>query len=41
MDFYPNTLPKTIKGTTAITDDVLPKLQLTPQQIFQQAGISR
>jgi Uma2 family endonuclease len=39
--FYPNTLPKTIKGTTAITDDVFPELELTPQQIFQQAGISR
>ena len=38
--FYPDTLPKTIKGTTAIADDLFPGLNLTPQQIFQQAGFS-
>ncbi len=37
--FYPDTLPKTIKGTSAIADDLLPELNLTPQQIFQQAGL--
>jgi hypothetical protein len=38
--FYADTLPKTIKGTTAIADDLFPGLELTPQQIFQQAGMS-
>ena len=38
--FYSDTLPKTIKGTTAINDDLFPELNLTPQQIFQQAGFS-
>ena len=37
--FYPDTLPKTIRGTTAIADNLFPELQLTPQQIFQQAGL--
>ena len=36
--FYPDTVPKILKGTTAITDDLLPELNLTPQQIFEQAG---
>ncbi|MBE9166621.1 Uma2 family endonuclease [Pleurocapsales cyanobacterium LEGE 06147] len=36
--FYPNTLPQTIRGTTPIADDLFPELELTPQQIFQQAG---
>ncbi len=37
--FYPDTVPKIVKGTTAITDDLLPELNLTPQEIFQQAGL--
>ena len=37
--FYPDTLPKTFRGTSAITDDLLPKLEITTQQIFQQAGL--
>ncbi|MGL4883778.1 MAG: Uma2 family endonuclease [Waterburya sp.] len=37
--FYGDTLPKTIKGTTAIADDLFPELKLSPQQIFQQAGL--
>jgi Uma2 family endonuclease len=37
--FYPDALPKTIRGTTAIEDDLLAELELTPQQIFQQAGL--
>ena len=37
--FYPDNLPKTLKGTTAIADDLFPELELTPQQIFQQAGL--
>ena len=36
--FYPDAVPKTIKGTTAIVDDLFPELKLTPQQAFQQAG---
>ena len=37
--FYPDTLPKTFRGTTAITDNLLPELEITPQQVFQQAGL--
>ncbi len=37
--FYPDTLPKTWRGTSTITDDLLPEFNLTPQQIFQQAGL--
>ena len=37
--FYPDTVPKIIKGTTAIADDLLPELKVTPQQIFLQAGL--
>lgn len=37
--FYPDKLPQTFKGTKAIADDLLPYLELTPQQIFQQAGL--
>ena len=36
--FYPDTLPKTIKRTTAIADDLFPELKLTPQQIFERAS---
>ena len=38
--FYLDALPQTIKGTTAISDDLFSELQLSPQQIFQQAGLS-
>ena len=37
--FYPDTLPKTFRGTSAITDNLLPELEITPQQIFQRAGL--
>lgn len=37
--FYPDTVPKTWRGTSTITDDLLPELNLTPQRIFQQAGL--
>jgi Uma2 family endonuclease len=37
--FYPDTLPQTLRGTTPIADDLFPELELTPQQIFQQAGL--
>lgn len=38
--FYPDTSPETLKGTTPLQDTFLPQLQLTPQQIFRQAGFS-
>ncbi|VEP14992.1 conserved hypothetical protein [Hyella patelloides LEGE 07179] len=38
--FYPDTLPKTFRATTIINDDLLPELEITPQQIFQQAGLA-
>ncbi len=37
--FYPDTFPKTWRGTSTITDDLLPELNLTSQGIFQQAGL--
>jgi Uma2 family endonuclease len=37
--FYPDASPQTIRGTTIITDSLLEGLQITPQQIFQQAGL--
>ena len=37
--FYAHKSPTTLKGTKAIADDLFPELQLTPQQIFQQAGL--
>ena len=38
--FYPDTLPRTIKGTIAIADELFPELELTPQQMFQAAGLA-
>ena len=38
--FYPDTLPKTFRSNSAITDDLLPELNITPHQIFQQAGLA-
>lgn len=37
--FYPDNLPKTLKGRAVIVDNLFPELELTPQQIFQQAGL--
>ncbi|MEY2858896.1 MAG: hypothetical protein RLZZ74_3209, partial [Cyanobacteriota bacterium] len=37
--FYPDILPKTFRGTSVITDELLPELATTPQEIFQQAGL--
>ncbi len=37
--FYPDTLPKTFRGTSAIIDDLLPELEITAQHIFEQAGL--
>jgi Uma2 family endonuclease len=37
--FYPDARPQTKSGEDSLVDDLLTDLQLTPQQIFQQAGI--
>jgi Uma2 family endonuclease len=37
--FIPNAAPKTYRGNTAISDPLLPRLSLTTQQVFQQAGL--
>ncbi|BAY13065.1 Uma2 family endonuclease [Calothrix sp. NIES-2098] len=38
--FYPDALPQTKRGTDSLDDYILEGLQITPQQIFQQAGIA-
>ncbi|MEM9216301.1 MAG: Uma2 family endonuclease [Cyanobacteria bacterium P01_F01_bin.150] len=38
--FEPNTLPKTYRGSQPLTSSALTGLQITPQEIFQQAGLS-
>jgi Uma2 family endonuclease len=38
--FYPSNPPQTLRGTSPLTDSLLEGLQITPQQIFQQAGFS-
>lgn len=37
--FYPDAPPQTYKGTVVLTDQLLPGLQLTAQQVFQFAGL--
>ncbi len=37
--FDPDTLPQTKRGNNTLEDSLLEGLQITPQQIFQQAGI--
>ena len=37
--FYPDTPPRTYTKSSLITDTILEGLELTPQQIFQQAGL--
>jgi Uma2 family endonuclease len=37
--FYPDTRPQTKTGGDSLADSLLPELQITPEQIFQQAGI--
>ncbi|MEH2247313.1 Uma2 family endonuclease [Nostoc sp.] len=38
--FYPDILPQTKRGTDRLKDSLFEGLQITPQQIFQQARIS-
>lgn len=37
--FYPDAPPKTKRGQQRLTDEVLPELEITVEQVFQQAGI--
>ncbi|NEP02828.1 MAG: Uma2 family endonuclease [Symploca sp. SIO2E9] len=37
--FYPDSVPETLRGKAILTDTLFEGLQLTPQQIFQQAGL--
>lgn len=37
--FYPDAPPQTERGAAFLSDPLLPGLELTPQQIFQQAGL--
>lgn len=37
--FYPDALPQTKRGNDSLEDSLLERLQITPQQIFQQAKI--
>lgn len=37
--FYPDARPQTKRGTDSLEDPLLPGLVITPEQIFQQAGI--
>jgi Uma2 family endonuclease len=38
--FYPDILPQTKRGTDSLEDSLFEGLQITPEQIFQQARIS-
>ncbi|MBC6433752.1 Uma2 family endonuclease [Nostoc sp. HG1] len=38
--FYPDILPQTKRGTDSLEDSLFEGLQITPQEIFQQARIS-
>lgn len=37
--FYPQALPSTFRDKALINDELFPQLELTPQQVFQQAGL--
>lgn len=38
--FLPNAVPQTYKGDNIFSDPLFPNLEITPQQIFQQAGLA-
>jgi Uma2 family endonuclease len=38
--FYPDAPPQTLRGEASLADGCLPELNLTVQQIFQQAGLA-
>ena len=37
--FYPDAPPQTRTGAMSLADPILPELQLTPEQVFQKAGL--
>ncbi len=37
--FYPDSPPETKQGNDSLGDDLLPNLNLTPQEIFEKAGL--
>lgn len=37
--FYPDAAPRTFRGTAVLVDELFPDLKLTPQQVFEQAGL--
>lgn len=37
--FYPDAVPETLRGKAIVTDNLFEGLELSPQQIFQQAGL--
>ncbi len=37
--FYPDAPPKTKRGKERLTDEILPELEITVEQIFHQAGL--
>ncbi len=38
--FYPDAPPKTCTGEMSLADPIFPELQLTPERVFQKAGLS-
>lgn len=38
--FAPSSLPITYRSHQIITDDLLPELEITPDAIFQRAGLN-
>ena len=39
--FYPDAPPQTCTGTMSLADPIFPELQLTPEQVFRKAGLSK
>ncbi len=37
--FYPDVLPPTKRGQDSLTDEVLPELAITVEEVFQPAGL--
>ena len=37
--FYPDAPPQTKRGQDSLTDEVLPELEITVEQVFKQAGL--
>lgn len=39
--FYPDAPPQTCTGTMSLADPIFPELELTPEQVFRKAGLSK